>query len=342
MKRERFDRDTAPAPTKGGGLYFRDGPQADGFSSGCTLLNLVLGGKGWAENRIANLVGDKSTGKTLLAIEAAANFRRKYPTAPIRYVEVESAFDKDYAHSVGLPRDGITFPNEDDLKISTIEDVFRDLEKVVARGKRSLYIIDSLDALSDEAEVGREVGQASFAMNKAKQLSAMFRKLNAKLAHAKTTVIVVSQVRDAIGVTFGKKHTRAGGRALDFYASQIVWLTHLKRLTRTRKNITRPYGVLIRAQAEKSKVGLPFREAEFPVYFNYGVEDVVSMVDWLKATKRLKPTFRGENAAAKFLASLDRISPEEYRAKQKELRRVVKEAWADIERGFVVTRRKYA
>lgn len=41
------------------------------FSTGCVLLDSALGG-GWPYGRMVNVVGDKSTGKTLLAIEACA------------------------------------------------------------------------------------------------------------------------------------------------------------------------------------------------------------------------------------------------------------------------------
>src|ERR1700754_4769243 len=72
------------------------------FSSGCALLDCVLGG-GWALRRMINVVGDKSTGKTLLAIEACANFVRTFPLGHVTYVEVESAFDVDYAQTLGFP-----------------------------------------------------------------------------------------------------------------------------------------------------------------------------------------------------------------------------------------------
>ena len=47
------------------------------FSSGAVLLDLVLG-HGWPIGRIINIVGDRSSGKTLLAIEACANFARRF------------------------------------------------------------------------------------------------------------------------------------------------------------------------------------------------------------------------------------------------------------------------
>jgi len=37
------------------------------FSSGCVLLDMALGG-GYAQGRVINVVGDKSTGKTLLSL----------------------------------------------------------------------------------------------------------------------------------------------------------------------------------------------------------------------------------------------------------------------------------
>jgi RecA/RadA recombinase len=80
MKRERFD----DQPPKEKESYFaRPKTDMDFIASGCKVFDLALGG-GWAERRIANVVGDKSTGKTLLAIEASANFASKYPKGRTR------------------------------------------------------------------------------------------------------------------------------------------------------------------------------------------------------------------------------------------------------------------
>jgi len=95
MKRERLDN--------GGGSYFATPKQDVSFiSTGCRVLDLALGG-GWAERRIANIVGDKSVGKTLLMIEASANFARKYDDGKIYYRECEAAFQPLYVAELGLP-----------------------------------------------------------------------------------------------------------------------------------------------------------------------------------------------------------------------------------------------
>src|SRR6476659_1259045 len=76
----------------GGGNYFSlPKNDVDFISSGCKMLDLALGG-GWAEERIINIVGDKSSGKTLLCIEASANFAIKHKKGKIRYRESERAF----------------------------------------------------------------------------------------------------------------------------------------------------------------------------------------------------------------------------------------------------------
>ena len=116
------------AANGGGGNYFL-APKTDVafVSSGCHLLNLALGG-GWAENRIANIVGDKSSGKTLLAIEACSNFAIKHKKGKIRYRECEAAFSNDYARAIGMPVERVDFGAD---PIDTVEDLFEDLTKVI-------------------------------------------------------------------------------------------------------------------------------------------------------------------------------------------------------------------
>ena len=91
--------------------YFLD-PKVETFSSGCAILDMALGG-GWAERRMINIVGDKSTGKTLLAIEACTQFLLKYPHGDIVYCEVEAAFDKGYAAALGMPVDRVRFISDE-------------------------------------------------------------------------------------------------------------------------------------------------------------------------------------------------------------------------------------
>jgi recombination protein RecA len=252
-------------------------------SSGSTLLDLVLGG-GWPRGRIMNIVGDRSVGKTGLAIEACANFARVGSSKCCRYGEAESAFDDAYAEMLGMPK-GITRPTD---PLETVEQFHDDLDAFLKKGikvKPLFYVLDSLDALSDAAEMDRGMEEATYGQDKAKQLSKLFRKLTSRLEHEDCSLFVISQVRDNIGVKFGPKTKRSGGKALDFYASQILWLSQLRQLKRTVRGVERTYGIEVRVRATKNKVGLPFREADIQLIFNYGIDDEMSMIEYLKKYK---------------------------------------------------------
>ncbi len=117
--------------------------------------DLVLGG-GWGVGRVVNVVGDRSSGKTLLAIEACANYSIVGNAEDHRYAEAESAFDHAYAQTIGMP-EGIQFPDE---QLRTVEDFYHDINGYLETQKKKkaelgLYVLDSLDALSDEAEMER-------------------------------------------------------------------------------------------------------------------------------------------------------------------------------------------
>lgn len=249
-------------------------------TSGSHLLDKVLGG-GWAQGRVVNVVGDKSSGKTLLAIEACANFVQIYGSECVRYVEAEAAFDEGYAASIGMPK-GI----ELEADIRTVEhwedDLVGYLEKRKPADGPCLYVLDSLDALSDDAEMKRKREEGSYGAAKAKSISEMFRKRIKLIEDRRCTLFIISQIRDKIGVTFGETKQRSGGHALDFYASQVIWLTEKMKLKRTVLGAERVVGMQVGARAKKNKVGKPFREADLSIYFSYGVDDEISMLNWIK------------------------------------------------------------
>lgn len=326
---------------KNGGAYFSAPAASLTFiHTGAKILDCVLGG-GWPLGRVVNVVGDRSSGKTLLGIEACANFARAFPRGHIWYNEAESAFDVAYAEVVGLPRDRVQMKEDCD----TVEAFFDHLTAALKSvgDEPGLYILDSLDALSDEAEMKRGIEEGSYAMAKAKKMSELFRRLVRLLKTSNVCLIIISQVRDKIGVAFGDKHARTGGKALDFYASQVLYLAQLGTIKRTIDKVERAVGVEIRAKVKKNKVGIPMRECEFNILFGYGVDDIGANLDWLDAVGKLSE-FRGmrHTRLTSYVNGLDKLSRSELSVVRKEVDALVVKNWYRIEEGFLPTRKKYA
>lgn len=307
------------------------------IDSGCTPLNCVMGG-GYPLHRVTNLIGDKSSGKTLQVTEAAINFLRQYK-GEVHYIESEAAFDKGYAEAMGMPVGEINFYEE----IESVEEMAKLVRELCDKGNEDsverLVIVDSLDSLSSEAEIKREFGEATYGQEKAKMMSEMFRKLVRRITTGNVTVLIISQIRDKIGVTFGKKWTRSGGKALDFYASIVLVLADIGKRKRTIRGVSRPVGVNIRAKCDKNKVGLPFRECTYPIIFGYGVEDVEACLTYLKEVKATD-AFKALDVPEKFTAAhVGKLQDDE--ARYKRVKELVIEYYEIVEAGFLPERRKY-
>lgn len=393
MKRLRLK--TERVLLKSGGSYFEAPTPVSCISTGCRLLDRVLGG-GFAEGRTGNIVGDTSTGKTLLAIETCANFVLKYPTAKeaaIRYAESEAAFDIPYAKSVGLPEKRIQF-NKGGVLLDTVEDWYEDLEafcdhvegvkfvgyaakkgkekeseetdegessillKKVARKtkpilgrkplKAGLYILDSCDALSDEDEKASKFGKDSYGGKKPKLIGQLFRRIIRRLEKLNITMLVVSQVRAKIGVSFGKKISRSGGKALDFYSSQIIWLSDLGKIEETKAGIKRKVGTWTRVKCEKNKVGIAFRDCDLVIRYAYGIDEFDTALQWFIEVKRADVMGFPESgkaataAAREYLKSLNGLDADEMKEERRLLNEAVDKVWFEIERKFLPTRSKYS
>lgn len=257
--------------------------------TGSTLLDLILSG-GYALGRIVHVVGDPSTGKTQLAIEACANFHRTYG-GKIAYVDSEAAFDPDYAAKLGLPVSNVEFIKPADPKNGiTLEDFDATLEKfvvdVTATKKPGLMILDSMDALPTLKEATTNIQDATgYGAEKSKEFGKIFRRMAQKLDEADICLFLISQTRDNLNAMFGPKKIFSGGNAPKFYASQRLMLQHLKRLSKQVNNIDMPWGVRIGAKCDKNKCGIPFKDCEYTIIFNYGIDDLTNNLEFLKSIK---------------------------------------------------------
>lgn len=326
---EKKAPEAEPKPAAAGLYFKRDTSEQMFIASGCKTLDLALGG-GWARRRIANIIGDTATYKTGLCIEAARNFTDIEKKGMVYYREAEYAFDEDYARSIGFPMDKVDLG---DHPVETVEDVFEDLEDICSKTKQPfLYVIDSLDALSDRAEMARKIDEPSFGGAKAKQMSQLFRRLTGMISRKDGTLIVVSQIRDNIGAFFkAAKYKRSGGHALDFYASQIVTLANLGKVLQTVRGHKQVIAMKIKAKLTKNKIVRAHQESEFEIRFEYGINDARACVDWLASHNFLADIALKKERLNDYKVELDTMTDRaKFKKELQDLHAAVDKRWIEV------------
>ena len=308
--------------------------------SGSDVFDCVLAG-GYPFGRIVNLVGDKSAGKTLLSSEAVAKARKKYGDKLKWYyddAEVGYAFNSMTLYGFEI------FHENQDSGSYTLEEFEASLDAqldALEEDEYLIYVLDSLDSLTTEEEIalyakrkkalaeGKDA-PGSYNMDKQKKLSSFFRMMRKKIGQKKCLLIITSQVRANIGVMFGAKYVRMGGKALDHYASQIIWLAEAEKNMKKGRAV----GVTTKAKTTKNKMGLPFRECFVNILFDYGVDNISTNLDFLYDLKTDAGKSKGNerlNWDGTMYTPKALISHIEKNNLEEELTKRVKDKWNSIE-----------
>ena len=78
-----------------------------------------------------------------------------------------------------------------------------------------------------------------------------------------------------------EKYSRSGGKALDFYCSMVIWLATAKKITVEEGEQKAIIGGTNKLKVTKGKVPRPFRECFYTYYYQTGIDNVTTGVDYL-------------------------------------------------------------
>lgn len=282
------------------------------LSTGNTMLNLscsdlpdggLLGGKYYL------FVGQSGSGKTWVSYSlfAESGLHPKFKNHKLIFDDVEgganmdvaSYFGKKTAKRVGPPEPGRTVGKKKKTPqdcSKTIEQFYdsldRHLEEAEEAGTGIIYILDSMDSLTTDAAIKKEKedknarkagkeASGSYGDGKAKKNAQGLNSIAKRLEKTNSILVIICQEKVDITSAF-KAKTFSGGAALTFYATLQIWFQVRKKIEVTIEGKKRDLGTLTFVKIEKNRLtGKRHREILFPIYYNFGIDDIGAQVTWL-------------------------------------------------------------
>lgn len=324
----------------------------DLLGTGSTLFNLACSGRiigGLPKGHYIWFVGSSDSGKTFLTLTcfAEAGLRKEFEGYRFIYNSPEDGALMDLSFFFGKK----AYAKIEVRQSFTAEEFYYDVIDACKEGP-CIYVLDSADALSTDAEVKKfdkrkkahakgEDAAGIMTDGKAKVHSSNLRQMLKWLKKSGSIVIIISQERDNIGSLF-EKNTHSGGRALKFYCTLQVWTSQIKKLTKKVRDKTRQIGILSKIRIKRNRITGKDRAVQIPIYHSTGIDDVGSCIDYLLGEKHWKKGPAGINAKEfnvklKHAALIRHI--EEHDLEQ-ELRMIVGKVWREIEEECIVKRKR--
>lgn len=262
--------------------------------TGCLLLDLLIGGGeglGIRYGTGVNFVGSEGSGKSLIGNELiAAEYHLGKKNLKWMYADCENGNNFDTKTLYGVDVLGKnTFKKYPDTveNLDAQHSLFLDQ---LGKKDHGIYILDSLDALRDDERKERqknrknayakdkEFTDSTYGMAAAKFLSQeFFRNQMSAISEKNSILVFISQVRQNLDRFSFKKWTQVGGKSLFHWMSAVVWFSKVTKIVKNDKAI----GAVVKAKIEKARHARPYRECTFVMYFDLGIDDITTNLDYL-------------------------------------------------------------
>ena len=251
--------------------------------TGSYSLDYVMGG-GLPQGRIMEIFGEPSSGKTVMSLFMIKEVQKRGGIAA--YIDCENAFSVEFAKNIGVDTEKLIFS-----QAVVAEEVLDIVERLITTGECGIIVVDSVASMVPRKELEGDIGDAQVALM-ARIMSQALRMITGKASKTKTAVVFVNQIRQKIGIQFGNPNTTSGGNALKFYASLRL---EVKKGEKLKDKMGEIIGNVVKIEAVKNKTAPPFRQTEFELFYNSGIDQIGDTLDFAIKQEIIKRVGNGYN-----------------------------------------------
>ena len=240
-------------------------------STGSLTLDIATGIGGYPRGRLVEVFGPESGGKTTLCLIGMAQVQKN--GGRVAFVDAEHALDADWAKKLGVNLDPDKFLY---IKTKTAESAFNSIIKLINTNEVDMIVVDSVAALTPAAEIEGEMEDANMALQ-ARIIGRGIRVITSIADETNTTIVFINQLRDTMAM-YGPKESTPGGRSLKFFSSMRFRVSMVPKSEVLNKRGDR-VAHKINVKLIKNKCAAPFREAEFLLNFEKGIDSNSELFD---------------------------------------------------------------
>jgi recombination protein RecA len=244
------------------------GANVAAIPTGAISLDVALGVGGFPRGRVIELYGPEMSGKTSLALSVAAQCQQLGGT--VGFVDAEHALNRQHAIDMGVDPSRLVI-----YQPSSGEDAIAMVEKMVESKGFDMVIVDSVAALTPQAEIDGEIGDQQMGLH-ARLMSKFMRRIAGPCNETDTMLVLINQIRANLGA-YGAPEISTGGKAIKFYASVRIEVRSAASKKIERNKIV--VGQTCIATVKKNKVGPPHRVAEYDLIFGAGIQSESALLD---------------------------------------------------------------
>lgn len=228
------------------------------ISTGLPGLDAALGVGGLRRGSMIEIFGDESSGKTALALYLAKQYLQNGES--VLYIDTERAMTKETLKAAGIENDNFYI-----LRENILEDALNAcVEASIGFGA---VVIDSLAGLTTKQQLYDDIDDGSHSYYITRAISSALPILSACLADHNCTLIIINQLREKVGVIFGKPTYSTGGKALKYFFTASLDIRKVDYLKKKGDII----GLRSSAKVVKNKIAKPYGKTEFNIIFGQGV-----------------------------------------------------------------------